>query len=125
MKKVLLLLLTFCSAFIYAQSTEPIFEKEGKMVKATYFHDNGEIAQMGYMLNGKLHGDWTMFDAKGSKIAAGYCGRLRFNTCSARELASRASGRSPTGKPISGAPERMVPPWAERPVRTTRRRPSP
>ena len=71
MKKVLLLLLTFCSAFIYAQSTEPIFEKEGKMVKATYFHDNGEIAQMGYMLNGKLHGDWTMFDAKGSKIAAG------------------------------------------------------
>lgn len=41
------------------------------MVKATYFHDNGEIAQVGYMLKGKLHGKWTMFNAEGTKIASG------------------------------------------------------
>ena len=71
MKRAILILMAFCSTYIFAQNTEPTFEKEGKMVRATYFHDNGLVAQTGYMLNGKLHGDWTMFDAKGDKIAQG------------------------------------------------------
>lgn len=71
MKKAILVLIALCSTYMYAQNIEPTFEREGKMVKATYFHDNGEIAQVGYMLNGKLHGDWTMFNAKGTKIASG------------------------------------------------------
>jgi antitoxin component YwqK of YwqJK toxin-antitoxin module len=71
MKRAVLVLMAFCSVFMYSQNTKPTFEKEGEKVKATYFHDNGLIAQTGYMLNGKLHGDWTMFDAKGDKIAEG------------------------------------------------------
>ena len=71
MKKGLLVIMTLCSVYMHSQKVEPTFEKDGKMVKATYFHDNGEIAQVGFMLNGKLHGDWTMFNAEGTKIAAG------------------------------------------------------
>ncbi len=71
MKRALVVLMALCSVYMYSQNTEPTFEKEGKMVKATYFHDNGLVAQTGYMLKGKLHGDWTMFDARGEKIAQG------------------------------------------------------
>ncbi len=71
MKKAVLILMAFCSAYMYSQDTKPTFEKDGEMVKATYFHDNGEIAQVGYMLNGKLHGDWIMYSAEGIKIASG------------------------------------------------------
>lgn len=55
----------------YAQQVEPIFEKEGNKVKATYFHANGEISQQGYFLNEKLEGQWKMFNDKGDKIAMG------------------------------------------------------
>ena len=71
MKKAILILMALCSVYMYSQNTAPTFEKDGKMVKATYFHSNGEIAQVGYMLKGRLHGDWTMFNAEGTKIASG------------------------------------------------------
>ena len=71
MKKAILILVVLFSVGIYAQDTEPTFEKVGKMVKATYFHENGEIAQTGYLMKGKLHGQWLMYDAKGKKIASG------------------------------------------------------
>jgi len=50
---------------------KPTFEKEGKMIKATYFHDNGEIAQTGYLVSGKLHGQWYMYNVEGKKVATG------------------------------------------------------
>ncbi|MEM7484362.1 MAG: nicotinic acid mononucleotide adenyltransferase, partial [Bacteroidota bacterium] len=59
------------SVCIAAQGTEPTLEKVGKMVKATYFHENGEIAQTGYLLKGKLHGQWFKYDTNGKKIASG------------------------------------------------------
>ncbi|WP_127022875.1 toxin-antitoxin system YwqK family antitoxin [Flagellimonas beolgyonensis] len=71
MKKAVLFLALMFVVAVSAQDTKPTFEKVGEMVKATYFHDNGEIAQTGYMLNGKLHGDWVMFDTQGKKIATG------------------------------------------------------
>ncbi len=71
MKKALLIIMALGLTFTYAQKKEPTFEREGDMVKATYFHDNGLVAQSGYMIDGKLHGDWVMFDAKGEKIAEG------------------------------------------------------
>ncbi len=71
MKKVLLILAVMFSVGMYAQNTKPTLEKVGKMVKATYFHENGEIAQTGYLLKGKLHGQWFMYDVKGKKIASG------------------------------------------------------
>lgn len=59
------------SATIVAQTIEPNYEKVGKMVKATYFHDNGQIAQTGFYLDGKLHGQWRMYDLTGKKVATG------------------------------------------------------
>ena len=79
MRKILSLVLLFCGIlYMQAQDKEPLFEKEGKMVKATYYHDNGAIAQMGHLLDGKLHGEWTMFDSAGKRIATGhYMGGVR------------------------------------------------
>ena len=71
MKQVVCILIVFLSFGVYAQNTKPTFEKVGKVVKATYFHDNGEIAQTGYLLKGKLHGEWFMYDTAGKKIAEG------------------------------------------------------
>jgi antitoxin component YwqK of YwqJK toxin-antitoxin module len=42
------------------------------MIKATYYHDNGAIAQTGfYNLDGKLEGTWKSYDANGKKVAVG------------------------------------------------------
>ena len=71
MKKAVFFLAIMFSVCMFSQETEPTLEKVGKMVKATYFHDNGEVSQTGYMLKGKLHGDWLMFDTNGKKMAAG------------------------------------------------------
>jgi len=71
MRKVVMIIAVLFSVNMYSQDTEPTMEKVGKMVKATYFHDNGEIAQTGYLLKGKLHGQWFMYDVNGKKIASG------------------------------------------------------
>lgn len=72
MKKVILVLAVIFSVSMFAQEVKPKFEKvEGDLVKATYFHDNGEIAQTGFLFKGKLHGDWFMYDLEGKKIASG------------------------------------------------------
>ena len=71
MKQSILLLVMVFSVCMYSQGTEPTLEKVGKMVKATYFHENGNIAQTGYMLKGKLHGQWFMYTDNGKKIASG------------------------------------------------------
>lgn len=71
MKRAVLILVLVFSVYMYPQDTEPTLEKAGKMVKATYFHDNGEIAQIGYLMKGKLHGQWLMYDVNGKKIASG------------------------------------------------------
>lgn len=71
MKRGILFLALVFSVSIYAQNQEPVFEKEADLVKATYFHENGEIAQTGCFLNEKLHGEWEMFNEEGVKISTG------------------------------------------------------
>lgn len=71
MKIVLSLLAFGMTLMINAQSVNPVVEKDGDLLKATYFHDNGEIAQVGHFLDGKLHGEWIMFDTAGKKVAIG------------------------------------------------------
>lgn len=71
MKKAVFFLAVMFSIGMYSQDIEPTMEKVGDMVKATYFHENGEIAQTGYFLNDKLHGQWLMYDTNGKKVAAG------------------------------------------------------
>ena len=71
MKAMIGLLALMATFTMQAQITQPVFQKEGNTVKATYFHDNGAIAQVGAYVNGKLHGDWIMYDAQGNKQAIG------------------------------------------------------
>ncbi|MDC1080830.1 nicotinic acid mononucleotide adenyltransferase [Flavobacteriaceae bacterium] len=58
----------------YAQETnelktEKLFVKEGNVVKVTEYHDNGKIAQEGYLKNNKLHGKWVSYSSEGEKIS--------------------------------------------------------
>lgn len=72
MKKITLTLaFIFSIALVNAQEVKPKFEKVDTKVKATYYHDNGEIAQTGYFADGKLDGEWKMYNDTGKKIAEG------------------------------------------------------
>ena len=71
MKTTILLIAFSICLSLSAQDIKPKYEQERDMVKATYFHDNGEIAQVGYYLDGKLHDLWSMYDDQGEKIAMG------------------------------------------------------
>lgn len=69
----MLLGMMICGAFfmMQAQEVEPLYVHNGDKVIATFYHNNGEIAQTGQFLNGKLQGEWVMFDTSGKKIAIG------------------------------------------------------
>jgi len=70
MKTLLILSVMMLGMITYAQEVKPKFDqlKDGK-IEATYFHENGAIAQKGFFLNKKRHGEWTSFDNKGQKTA--------------------------------------------------------
>lgn len=69
MKKYIVIAAILISGMIFAQNTKPKLEAVGKLVKATYFHDNGKVQQEGFYKNGKLQGEWTSYDANGAKTA--------------------------------------------------------
>lgn len=72
MKKVLMMSLLMISTMVFAQEkVAPKFEAEGEMVKATYFYADGTVAQTGYYLDGKVHGEWISYDQQGNKSAMG------------------------------------------------------
>ncbi|MBQ0770169.1 MAG: nicotinic acid mononucleotide adenyltransferase [Bizionia sp.] len=74
MKKILTLVLLLAVSFTYAQNAtvKPKFEKQGDLIIATYFHNNGEIAQKGHFnKNNKLEGTWLSFDNTGAKQSIG------------------------------------------------------
>jgi len=69
MKKCIIILVVLFSGTIFSQEIKPILEPFGKMVRATYFHENGQILQQGFYENGKLQGVWVAFDEKGNKTS--------------------------------------------------------
>lgn len=73
MKKLIAILLFLAVSFTYAQENiEPKLEKKGDLTYITYFHDNGEISQTGmFNAEGKVHGEWKMYNVEGKKIALG------------------------------------------------------
>ncbi|NER13076.1 nicotinic acid mononucleotide adenyltransferase [Leptobacterium flavescens] len=71
MKNLILIFAMLFTATLMAQNDKPLLEKEGDMVKATYYHDNGEIAQIGFYKDGKVHGKWKAYNLSGKKIAMG------------------------------------------------------
>lgn len=69
--------LTFVMLFSVAlmaqeENIKPTFEKDGDIITATYFHENGEVEQTGEMLNNKPHGKWVSYDDEGNKTAVAY-----------------------------------------------------
>ena len=71
MKKIIIAGLLLSACVVSAQNVEPKYEIENQMVKATYYHDNGNIKQEGYYKDGKLHGKWLAYNEDGTKQSLG------------------------------------------------------
>ncbi len=71
MKKIILIVALLVSGMFFAQEVKPKFEIVDNMVKATYYHDNGQIKQEGFYLDGKLHGKWISYTEAGVKQTIG------------------------------------------------------
>ncbi|HEY0047588.1 MAG TPA: membrane-binding protein [Flavobacterium sp.] len=71
MKKYMIMGMLLASGVIFAQETAPKLEAQGKYVKVTYFHENGNIQQEGFFLDGKPEGKWAAYDAEGNKKSIG------------------------------------------------------
>lgn len=72
MKKVnyVILLAAICmSTGMTGQEHEPKFEKEGELIKGTFYYEDGDIKQEGTYKNGKLHGKWISYGQDGKKNA--------------------------------------------------------
>jgi antitoxin component YwqK of YwqJK toxin-antitoxin module len=65
MKKFIFIGMIMMANVIFAQ-TEPQLEIVGQLVKATYYNDNGSVAQQGYFKDGKLEGKWVSYNQDGT-----------------------------------------------------------
>ncbi|BCY27994.1 toxin-antitoxin system YwqK family antitoxin [Flavobacterium okayamense] len=71
MKKLVIMSVLLASGMMFAQEVEPKFEVVDQMVKATYYHDNGQIKEQGFYLDGKLHGKWVSYNENGTRQTTG------------------------------------------------------
>ena len=72
MRNLVTVIALIFSVTIYAQEVKPTFEKQGDLIKGTYFYEDGTVSQQGfYNKEGKLHGEWKAYDVTGKKIAMG------------------------------------------------------
>jgi antitoxin component YwqK of YwqJK toxin-antitoxin module len=67
-----LIMIAFGLSVVYAQPPKTERTKTDKMVSVTMYHDNGAVAQTGFLKNNKLEGVWESFDAQGNKKAVGH-----------------------------------------------------
>lgn len=70
MKNHIIIAMLLLTGTLFSQNIQPKLEAVNKMVKATYFHDNGQVMQEGFFKNGKLQGEWTSYDSNGVKVAS-------------------------------------------------------
>jgi len=71
MKKIIFAGLLLSACVVSAQKSEPKFELESQLIKATYYYDNGQVKQEGYYKDGKLHGKWVAYNENGTKQSVG------------------------------------------------------
>lgn len=71
MKKLFIAAMLVVSGVIFAQENNVKHEIVNKMVKSTYYYDNGQIQQEGFYKDGKVHGEWVSYDVNGKKVAIG------------------------------------------------------
>lgn len=69
MRKLIVLVCMLTIGFTQAQEVKPTYEREGDLVKVTYFYKNGNVKQQGFFKDKKLTGTWTSFDENGNKTA--------------------------------------------------------
>ena len=69
MKKLLVITAMVFAGALYAQDAKPTFEKDGELVKGTFYYEAGNVQQQGTFKNGKLDGKWVSYDKTGSKTA--------------------------------------------------------
>lgn len=67
MKKLLasIIVCVLMTSVSFAQETEPKFEKQDDLVKATYYHDNGMVKETGFFKADKLHNKWVSYNDEG------------------------------------------------------------
>lgn len=72
-KLLLLCLAMFFGGMVTAQekNVKKELRQKGDLIEATFYHDNGQIAQQGTYKNHKLHGEWIAYDVEGNTIAIG------------------------------------------------------
>ncbi len=71
MKKAAIMVAFLITGMLNAQEVKPKYEMVGNEIKATYYHDNGQIKQVGTYLDGKLNGTWVSYNEQGEKLAIG------------------------------------------------------
>ena len=71
MKKLLVVVaLMGAVSFASAQEKKNTFVKEGDLIKATLYYDNGQVSQEGYYTaDNKLQGTWISYNKEGEKTA--------------------------------------------------------
>lgn len=70
---MLAIVLMLSVTLTFAQEKPKVeLNKDGDLIIATYYHDNGAIEQQGaFNEEGNLHGVWTSYDMQGKKVAVG------------------------------------------------------
>ncbi len=71
MKKIMVAAALLFAGMLSAQNVKPHHEIQDKMVKSTYYYDNGQVKQTGFYKNGKPQGTWIGYNADGTKQAMG------------------------------------------------------
>ncbi|MDT0648576.1 toxin-antitoxin system YwqK family antitoxin [Autumnicola edwardsiae] len=70
-KQMMLIGALAISGAVMAQEKEPVFEKQGELIKGTFYYEDGNIRQEGTYKDGKLHGEWVSYNKEGEKTAIG------------------------------------------------------
>ena len=72
MKQILeiIVMISLATQLGYSQERTD-YKKVRKLVRVTSYHDNGKLAQKGYLKNNKLHGEWMSYTLEGDKLAQG------------------------------------------------------
>jgi len=53
--------------------------KEGKLTKVNIYHENGQLAQEGYLKKNKLHGKWVKYSEEGNLLCVAKYNRGKRN----------------------------------------------
>ena len=70
-KNMLLAAIFLAGGTVMAQDKDPqpVFEKQGDLIKGTFYYEDGSVRQEGTYKKGKLHGEWVSYDQSGEKTA--------------------------------------------------------